>query len=130
MFKIYGINEEDFTFKGRKAFPYGLEEISSEEVAEAAKNLKNKDVTGYRAFKITKGIWIRDIRPYQSYYGRASTSTIPNQTDIVGAYLVFATTPNHYFYAISSTLGRTLSAATRKIETQVMSELTRLPDDF
>jgi len=124
----YELDSTLLQYQNRKVIICDLEEVSDQEVAQAAKKMKfSGDLSCVRCFKITKGYKIKDARVFNNYWElrRRSNSQIGDYFEDISdiTYLVISETPTTSFQSITSSIGRCLSSVNRRVSGAVLDSL-------
>lgn len=114
-------------FNNKKVLIAGIEEVSAEEIAGAAKKIKTvTDLNGVRMYRITKGLVIKNSQEVNDYW-RWRRKDREQQEKSVGTlenhYIAVMDTPENSFKTIGTTLGRTISSCSRQLTNKVMASL-------
>ena len=114
---------KDLKYNSKKIMIVDMIEVSPEELSAASKKLKHKDTDHMRAFK-TKVLQFKSSFEYTHYYYRPSNKSEPT---LVDGYLVLSKTVGGLtIKSFSSTLGRAIGGANKRVENKVMDQLNSL----
>lgn len=114
---------KDLKYNSKKIMIVDMTEIPPEELSVASKKLKHKDTNHMRAFK-AKVLQFKNSLEYTHYYYRPSNKSEPT---LVDGYLVLSKTIGGLtIKSFSSTLGRAIGGANKRVENKVMDQLKSL----
>ena len=121
------LDHSQLLMNGRKTLILGVEEVSQDDINNAAKKMKfNGDLSSVRCYQITAGVKVKNSRIFNDYWfmKRCDSEKIESQLeDISGNYIVVSENHTSKFQAVTTSIGRSLSSVNRKVTTGVMDAL-------
>lgn len=122
-----GILCSQLRFNNKKVLIAGIESVSDDEIASAAKKIKTvTDINGVKMYRIKTGMVIKNSQEVNDYW-RWRRKDREQQAKSVGSlegyYIAVMDTPENSFKTIGTTLGRTISSCSKQLTNKVMESL-------